>query len=103
MTVPLLERLRDNVILGVPPPGAKLKLKKLSKAYDVSVNRLREALSSSAGGEGARTPHARDGRTANVIKHSPTQARIRTLGFVLAAATAGFGGIIYASRLRSMR
>jgi GntR family transcriptional regulator, carbon starvation induced regulator len=41
----LHERLRHDIILGVLPPAAKLKLEKLSKAYDVSVNTLRETLS----------------------------------------------------------
>jgi GntR family carbon starvation induced transcriptional regulator len=38
-------RLRRDIILGVLPPAAKLKLEKLSKAYEVSVNTLRETLS----------------------------------------------------------
>ncbi len=41
----LYERLRQDIILGVLPPAAKLKLEKLSKAYEVSVNTLRETLS----------------------------------------------------------
>jgi GntR family transcriptional regulator, carbon starvation induced regulator len=41
----LHERLRHDIILGVLPPAAKLKLEKLSKAYDVSINTLRETLS----------------------------------------------------------
>ena len=41
----LHERLRQDIILGVLPPSAKLKLEKLSKAYEVSVNTLRETLS----------------------------------------------------------
>lgn len=41
----LQERLRQDIILGVLPPAAKLKLEKLSKAYGVSVNTLRETLS----------------------------------------------------------
>jgi len=41
----LHERLRRDIILGVLPPAAKLKLEKLSKAYDVSINTLRETLS----------------------------------------------------------
>ena len=45
MTEALHERLRHDIILGVLPPAAKLKLEKLSKAYDVSVNTLRETLS----------------------------------------------------------
>jgi GntR family transcriptional regulator, carbon starvation induced regulator len=45
LTEALHERLRHDIILGVLPPSAKLKLEKLSKAYDVSVNTLREALS----------------------------------------------------------
>ena len=39
------ELLRHDIILGVLPPGAKLKLEKLSKTYDVSVNTMRETLS----------------------------------------------------------
>jgi GntR family transcriptional regulator, carbon starvation induced regulator len=45
LTEALHERLRHDIILGVLPPAAKLKLEKLSKAYDVSVNTLRETLS----------------------------------------------------------
>ena len=45
LTEALHERLRQDIILGVLPPGAKLKLEKLSRAYDVSVNTLRETLS----------------------------------------------------------
>ena len=41
----LHERLRHDIILGVLPPAAKLKLEKLSTAYGVSVNTLRETLS----------------------------------------------------------
>jgi GntR family transcriptional regulator, carbon starvation induced regulator len=37
--------LRHDIILGVLPPAAKLKLEKLSRTYDVSVNTLRETLS----------------------------------------------------------
>ncbi len=44
LTEALHERLRQDIILGVLPPSAKLKLEKLSKAYDVSVNTLRETL-----------------------------------------------------------
>lgn len=45
LTEALFERLRQDIILGVQPPGAKLRLEKLSKAYEVSVNTLRETLS----------------------------------------------------------
>jgi DNA-binding GntR family transcriptional regulator len=45
LTETLHERLRDDIILGVLPPAAKLKLEKLSQAYDVSVNTMRETLS----------------------------------------------------------
>jgi len=45
LTETLHELLRHDIILGVLPPGAKLKLEKLSKTYDVSVNTLRETLS----------------------------------------------------------
>jgi GntR family carbon starvation induced transcriptional regulator len=45
LTEALHERLRHDIILGVLPPAAKLKLEKLSKAYGVSVNTLRETLS----------------------------------------------------------
>ena len=45
LTEALHERLRHDIILGVLPPAAKLKLEKLSKAYQVSVNTLRETLS----------------------------------------------------------
>jgi len=45
LTEALHERLRHDIILGVLPPAAKLKLEKLSKAYDVSVNTMRETLS----------------------------------------------------------
>ena len=41
----LHERLRHDIVLGVLPPAAKLKLEKLSAAYGVSVNTLRETLS----------------------------------------------------------
>jgi GntR family transcriptional regulator, carbon starvation induced regulator len=41
----LHDRLRHDIILGVLPPAAKLKLEKLSTAYGVSVNTLRETLS----------------------------------------------------------
>ena len=41
----LRERLRQDIILGALPPGAKLKLEPLSRRYDVSVNTLRETLS----------------------------------------------------------
>ncbi|MGO9420342.1 GntR family transcriptional regulator [Roseiarcus sp.] len=44
LTEALHERLRQDIILGVLSPGAKLKLEKLSRAYDVSVNTLRETL-----------------------------------------------------------
>jgi hypothetical protein len=40
--------------LGAPPPGAKLKLKKLGKAYDVSVNMLSEARTRSEDAENDR-------------------------------------------------
>src|SRR5271170_7134098 len=45
LTETLQELLRHDIILGVLPPAAKLKLEKLSKAYGVSVNTLRETLS----------------------------------------------------------
>ncbi len=45
LTEALYERLRHDIILGVLPPGAKLRLEKLSRAYEVSVNTLRETLS----------------------------------------------------------
>ncbi len=45
LTEALHERLRHDIILGVLPPAAKLKLEKLSKAYEVSINTLRETLS----------------------------------------------------------
>ncbi len=45
LTETLHELLRRDIILGVLPPAAKLKLEKLSKTYDVSVNTLRETLS----------------------------------------------------------
>src|SRR5580700_10442233 len=45
LTEALHERLRHDIILGVLPPAAKLKLEKLSKTYDVSVNTMRETLS----------------------------------------------------------
>jgi len=45
LTETLYELLRHDIILGVLPPAAKLKLEKLSKTYDVSVNTLRETLS----------------------------------------------------------
>ncbi len=45
LTEALYERLRHDIILGVLPPSAKLRLEKLSKAYAVSVNTLRETLS----------------------------------------------------------
>src|SRR5271165_2125608 len=45
LTQMLHEQLRHDIILGVLPPGAKLKLEKLSKTYGVSVNTLRETLS----------------------------------------------------------
>ena len=41
----LHERLRRDIILGRLAPASKLKLERLSKAYDVSVNTLRETLS----------------------------------------------------------
>ena len=45
LTETLHELLRHDIILGVLPPAAKLKLEKLSKTYDVSVNTMRETLS----------------------------------------------------------
>jgi len=45
LTEALYGRLRHDIILGVLPPAAKLRLEKLSKAYEVSVNTLRETLS----------------------------------------------------------
>lgn len=45
LTESLHERLRQDIILGILPPAAKLKLEKLSKTYGVSVNTLRETLS----------------------------------------------------------
>ena len=45
LTETLHELLRHDIILGVLPPAAKLKLEKLSKTYEVSVNTLRETLS----------------------------------------------------------
>jgi GntR family transcriptional regulator, carbon starvation induced regulator len=41
----LLERIRQDIILGALRPAAKLRLEKLSKNYGVSVNTLRESLS----------------------------------------------------------
>jgi len=45
LTEALQDRLRQDIILGALKPGAKLKLEILSRAYDVSVNTMREALS----------------------------------------------------------
>jgi DNA-binding GntR family transcriptional regulator len=45
LTEALYERLRHDIILGVLPPSAKLRLERLSKVYQVSVNTLRETLS----------------------------------------------------------
>ncbi|HEY4927233.1 MAG TPA: GntR family transcriptional regulator [Roseiarcus sp.] len=45
LTEALQDRIRQDIILGALKPGAKLKLEALSKAYDVSVNTLRETLS----------------------------------------------------------
>jgi DNA-binding GntR family transcriptional regulator len=45
LTEALQDRLRRDIILGALKPGAKLKLETLSKAYEVSVNTMREALS----------------------------------------------------------
>jgi GntR family transcriptional regulator, carbon starvation induced regulator len=45
LTEALHERLRQDIILGALPPAAKLKLEKLSKAYGVGVNTMRETLS----------------------------------------------------------
>jgi len=45
LTEALQDRIRQDIILGALKPGAKLKLEPLSKAYDVSVNTLRETLS----------------------------------------------------------
>jgi GntR family transcriptional regulator, carbon starvation induced regulator len=45
LTEALHERIRQDIILGALQPAAKLKLEKLSKAYQVSVNTLRESLS----------------------------------------------------------
>jgi len=45
LTESLYERLRQDIILGVLPPAAKLKLERLSKGYGVSVNTFRETLS----------------------------------------------------------
>lgn len=45
LTESLRERLRQDIILGVLPPGTKLKLDALSRRYDASVNTLRETLS----------------------------------------------------------
>ena len=45
LTESLRERLRQDIILGVLPPGSKLKLEALSRRYDASVNTLRETLS----------------------------------------------------------
>src|SRR5471032_654544 len=44
LTEALQDRIRQDIILGALKPGAKLKLEPLSKAYDVSVNTLREIL-----------------------------------------------------------
>jgi GntR family carbon starvation induced transcriptional regulator len=45
LTEALLKRIRQDIILGTLKPGTKLKLEPMSKAYDVSVNTLRETLS----------------------------------------------------------
>jgi GntR family carbon starvation induced transcriptional regulator len=45
LTEALQDRIRQDIILGALKPGTKLKLDPLSKAYDVSVNTLRETLS----------------------------------------------------------
>jgi GntR family carbon starvation induced transcriptional regulator len=45
LTEALQDRIRQDIILGALKPGTKLKLEPLSKAYDVSVNTLRETLS----------------------------------------------------------
>jgi GntR family carbon starvation induced transcriptional regulator len=45
LTEALHERIRQDIILGALQPAAKLKLEKLSKSYQVSVNTLRESLS----------------------------------------------------------
>ena len=41
----LYARLRRDVIMGSLEPGARLKLEKLSKSYEVSINTMRETLS----------------------------------------------------------
>ena len=45
LTETLLERLRQDIILGALAPASKLKLEALSRSYSVSVNTMRETLS----------------------------------------------------------
>jgi DNA-binding GntR family transcriptional regulator len=45
LTEALHDRIRQDIILGALQPSSKLKLEKLSKSYNVSVNTLRESLS----------------------------------------------------------
>jgi GntR family transcriptional regulator, carbon starvation induced regulator len=45
LTETVVERIRQDIILGDLPPASRLKLEKLSKVYGASINTLREALS----------------------------------------------------------